>query len=149
MKGRQWIFLSVLALALIGWSGCAQRNGEMAETEEPAPRVQRPVEQAEQAATEVRTEIADFRDRMGRNLEDYEASLKDLEGRIEKRQGQAREQLQKEIDALRQEKQQFQDRLDKLADGTRESWQQARQDLDKEWERLQKRLEDLRTKIGQ
>jgi TolA-binding protein len=118
MNAKRWMFLSVLALALIAGSACAQRNGEVADTEDPAPRME---QEAERATETMRTEISDFRNRMERNLEQFDTTLQDLEDRIEKREGQTREQLQQELDTLRQEKEQFQDRLENLENGTRES----------------------------
>jgi len=86
-------------------------------------------------------------DKMAAQLKEWDDKIQELQVKAEKAKTDAKTEYQKEIQQLRQKRDEAQNKLNQLQQASDEAWQELRAGAEKSWNDLKRAFENARSKF--
>ena len=145
---KKWMrTLIPAAAAILILAACGQ-------DEEPAEKVtaeevkQEAGEAAEAAATFTQQEMDSFVEQMEGQLANFDAKIEDLQSRAESLSGEAREDVDQKLSALKDKRDQAREKLEALKSSSADAWEELKSGLQSAMFELNRAMENAAAEFG-
>lgn len=145
---RVWVGSLAALLGCGVLVGCNGQEGENGEAPSADEVMEKTGEAAESAQRYAAGKVDEFRAEMRDSLDALNARIGELESRAEELSGDAKAELDAQLEEIRAQRDAFAERLEKLGDSTERAWEDVKAGTSEAWESLSRSVEQAAARFG-